>query len=361
MSNASLSDGVLAGSSLPPQCLPREATENTADEFCISSVHPATALALRAPGTTVSDEQLRGCVLLLERLLGDDVPRWYEARVILQRLASLSICSTVPDHLRATMDERNFMKHFSHRNLSDKCICDLVSIAPFVEFLQTFKHISVSPTLRILPLAATFRREVQEWITSHHGVFVVLSDSNLVAELQQLLQVVDEAFVSAILTSAQSASETLLLASLTDVCRYCIQLVCTIIPHGDHSFLGTTMQAVQGHNSAVISHVDAELRNYEEVMRLLVVAQSTAYHCCSEDVQANVSPLIAELFSLFDIFSLVPMTPLDKKRVETPRCKLSGLRLSAPYPAEVVDPFVQRYWRRIVELPAQPTERRANF
>ncbi|PWV06374.1 hypothetical protein C3747_115g192 [Trypanosoma cruzi] len=119
-------------------------------------------------------------------------------------------------------------------------------------------------------------------------------------------------------------------------------------------FFATTMQSVMHHNSSVMPHLEGELKAQEDILQLLVVARSTAYHRCSEDIQASVSPLVAELFSLLDTFSSSSMVPLDKKKVPERRCKLSGLRLNSSDTSEVIDAFVKRYWNVAIGSPIPP-------
>ncbi|EKG05264.1 hypothetical protein TCSYLVIO_003664 [Trypanosoma cruzi] len=307
--------------------------------------------------SSVHSERLEEVVSVLERIMDDDVPRWYEASVILQSLLCRSDSGNMPnpvtsdgmgdDPQESSVWNDGFAN--THRNL--------VSIFPFLEFVQTFKHVSVFPFLQVPRLAFKLRQCVRDWVESHGGVRAVLSDSSLVLDLQTLLKNVNEVFVAVVATSPQSASEALLLSSLTDVCRYCIQFVCTCLPHGNHLFFATTMQSVMHHNSSVMPHLEGELKAQEDILQLLVVARSTAYHRCSEDIQASVSPLVAELFSLLDTFSSSSMVPLDKKKVPERRCKLSGLRLHSSDTSEVIDAFVKRYWNVAIGSPIPPLEK----
>ncbi|EKF33866.1 hypothetical protein MOQ_002418 [Trypanosoma cruzi marinkellei] len=302
-------------------------------------------------------ERLEEVVLVLERIMNEDVPRWYEASVILRCLFCRSDCGKMPNPV-ASDGIGGDPPGSSIRN--DGIVNtqpNLVSIFPFLEFLQTFKHVSVFPVLEVPRLAFKVRQCVQDWVESHGGVRAVLSDSHLALDLQTLLENVNEVFATMVETSPQSASEALLLSSLTDVCRYCIQLVCTCLPHGDHLFLATTMQSVMHHNSSVMSHLEGEIKTHEDILQLLVVARSTAYHRCSEDIQASVSPLVAELFSLLDIFSSSSMVPLDKKKVPERRCKLSGLRLHPSDTCEEIDVFVNRYWNVAIGSPIPSVEK----
>ncbi|ESL10861.1 hypothetical protein TRSC58_01399 [Trypanosoma rangeli SC58] len=301
--------------------------------------------------SALSPKQLEEVVSVFQRILNDDVPRWYEACTILRSLLPRSAIGNAPKLITSDATENISMKSFFQSDRTAKSHCDLVSIAPFLEFEQTFQHVSVFPVLKISPLAFTLRQCVQDWVESHGGVSAVLSNSTLLLDLQTLLENVNEVFAASAATSPQSASEALLLSSLTDICRYCVQLTCTCIPYGDDPVSGTTMQAVMHHNSTVISHVDEELRNHENILQLLVVARSTAYHRCSEDVQASVSPLIAELLSLLDTFSSSSIMPLDKKKGSDRRCRLSGLRLPSSCPSEVLDAFVYRYWKKTTRGP----------
>ncbi|RNE99999.1 hypothetical protein TraAM80_07864 [Trypanosoma rangeli] len=305
----------------------------------------------RGMASSLSPKQLEEVVPVFQGIFNDDVPRWYEACAILRSLSPRSPIGNAPKFIPSDVAGELSMKSFFQSDHTAKSHCELVSIAPFLEFEQTFQHISVFPVLKISPLASTLRQCVQDWVESHGGVRAVLLNSTLLLDLQTLLENVNEAFVASVATSPQSASEALLLSSLTDICRYCVQLACTCIPYGDHPVSATTMQAVMQHNSTVISHVVEELQNHEKILHLLVVARSTAYHRCSEDVQASVSPLIAELLSLLDTFSSSSTMQLDKKKGLDKRCRLSGLRLPSSCPSEVIDAFVYRYWKETTRGP----------
>ncbi|PWV06375.1 hypothetical protein C3747_115g191 [Trypanosoma cruzi] len=217
-------------------CLP-------ADDFAAAPVSRHSIGDSVGAGPNVCDvlssahsERLEEVVLVLERIMNDDVPRWYEASVILQSLLCRSDSGSMPNRVASdgmggdpqgsSVWNDGFVN--THRNL--------VSIFPFLEFVQTFKHVSAFPFLQVPRLAFKLRQCVRDWVESHGGVRAVLSDSSLVLDLQTLLKNVNEVFVAVVATSPQSASEALLLSSLTDVCRYCIQLVCTCLPHGNHLF-----------------------------------------------------------------------------------------------------------------------------
>ncbi|RNF15912.1 uncharacterized protein Tco025E_05348 [Trypanosoma conorhini] len=301
--------------------------------------------------SALSPTELEEVVSVLERILSDDVPRWYEAGAILRGLSAWGARSNAPQPIARKVARDLPLEFFFQSEHTGKSHCGFVSMAPFLEFEQTFQHVSVFPVLQIPPLASTLRQCVQDWVESHGGVRAVLLNSTLLLDLEALLESVNEVFAASAATLPQSASEALLLSSLTDTCRYCIQLTCTCIPHRGESFSGTTMQAVMHHNSAIISHVDEELKNHANILHLLGVARSTAYHRCSEDVQANVSPLIAELLSLLDTFSSSPVPPLDKTKGPDRRCRLSGLRLTSSDTSQVLDDFVYRYWKVSVRGP----------
>ncbi|ORC92779.1 uncharacterized protein TM35_000021050 [Trypanosoma theileri] len=302
----------------------------------------------------VTIEQLYERRMLIENLLSDGVARWYEVSILLQRFCSIleldkpqiqEVNQPFGDHSLTTLTNAESM---------ERCYLDFLCTSPFVEFLQTFKHVSVFPTLTTLPLVESLYQCVQEWVEGQNGLCVVLSNLSLVKELQLLIQAISDKFASAVLNSARSVYEALLLSALTDICRYCIQLMCTSIPHDLYPFSGRTLKSVVHHNSIIISHVDKELQNYQKMLQLLNMARSTAYHKCSEDIQANVSPLIAELLSIFDMFSLAPVLSIDKHKTEENRCKLSGLKLNSSnhYEGEVeVDNFVSRYWKETMGLP----------
>ncbi|KAH9577698.1 hypothetical protein LSM04_009047 [Trypanosoma melophagium] len=291
--------------------------------------------------------------MLIGNLLGDGDARWYEVSIILQRFCPLLELE------KTQLQEMNkqFGNHSSinliHTELMERCSRDFFSTAPFLEFLQTFKHVSVFPTLRLLPLVEPLYHCVQEWVEGQNGLRAVLSNLSLLKELQLLVQAISDKFASAVFSSARSVYEALLLSALTDICRYCIQLMCTSIPHDLYPFSGNTLQSVIDHNSTIISHVEEELRNYQKMLQLLNMARSTAYHKCSEDIQANVSPLIAELLSIFDMFSLAPLLPLDKHKTKENRCKISGLKLDSSNldeGDEEVDAFACRYWKETLGL-----------
>ncbi|KAG8343574.1 hypothetical protein TRVL_05592 [Trypanosoma vivax] len=222
---------------------------------------------------------------------------------------------------------------------------------PFAQFLCTFRHICSYPTLRPLPISATLREYVKKWADSHGGMQAVLSDLELVEGLCAIMDVLVDKFSQAAAASARSSSEALLLASLTDVCRYCMQVTSTTIPYDHHLFVGSTMQSVRDYNYSVIVHTADEMQNHEKLLRLLVIARSTAYHRCDDEVRINITPLLAELLSLFDNLSSGCLVPLDRRRDENLRCRLSGLRLDPSDESAMVDDFVRRYWEAALRLP----------
>ncbi|KEG12563.1 hypothetical protein DQ04_01611050 [Trypanosoma grayi] len=301
--------------------------------------------------TTVLDaEQLEERRLLFERLVSDEVPRWYEANIILQSLRSSLECDMEERQQGAgrQVAESQSLEAAAEKEVTQRYDCVFASTASFVEFLNTFKHVSAFPTLHNIQLATTLRKCVQEWVESHGGFRVVLLDSALIQDLQTLIGVVDEVYNVAALSSPHSAPEALLLAALTDLCRYCMHMACNLLSQKDYSFLGRTMNSMMEQNYSHLTHIEEEMRNHQAVLQLLVVARSTAYHRCSEDVLASVSPLIAEVLSIFDMLSSVPIVPLDKGKTTGARCKLSGLRLDSGNASDIVHDFVRRYWEKVV-------------
>ncbi|CBH13936.1 hypothetical protein, conserved [Trypanosoma brucei gambiense DAL972] len=274
--------------------------------------------------TTFCIVHLRRRQQLLEKLLNEEFPRWYEIGVILQ---------TVRDVLQLVAAGKGEETHTT-----------LLATAALAGFLVTFKHINTFPALRSPPMAAALRQYVHQWVESQGGVRFVLSRLNLVEDLAELIRTATEEYSKAVSTTASTESEALLLSALTDVCRYCIQVASTGTPQEDFFLDRNAMQSTMRHNYSVIVGSEKEMQNHEKVMRLLVVARSTLHHRCAEDLQVSVSPLMVELLSFFDNLSSTCIIPPDNRRDDVPRCRLSGLRLECGAGSSAVDDFVQQYW-----------------
>nr|CCC92610.1 conserved hypothetical protein [Trypanosoma congolense IL3000] len=276
-------------------------------------------------GTALCIAHLRKRQQLIERLINEDTPRWFEVSIILRNIR---------DVLRLIVEGK-----------CEEAQTTLNTTASFSEFLFAYRHISSYPNLKLLPTTTALQQSVHEWVESHGGVRAVVWQLSLVEDFCQLIEVIVSECGDAVASSAGNESEAFLLNSLTDVCRYCIQAASTSIPDTNTFFDRNSMRSIMDHNKSIIMRSEEEMENYEKIIKLMFAARSTLYCKCSDDLRVSVSPLVVELLSFFDNFVAGCESSHDKQDDVMARCHLTGLRLHSGGDVEcTVDAFVRRYW-----------------
>ena len=281
----------------------------------------------------------------IEMLLAEKPPRLHEAYFLLRQVtitetshleqAKMNAARTLDDELEEAIVHRNRMRECQAAAQRRLSLC---------HFVANYREVRHCPYLRASHMSKAANASCEkliQWIQKSGGCGSIVSSSSSCGEFEKLLLAAAQAQEADTFRTAESVSEALLLAALTDLCRSVMQIACGEVssaavshrpkpipstPSSSSSFYTMQLSA----NVALLRQNSQGLRHLKWLCNTLRIARCTVFHKVPEAVQATVSLLVAELLSLFDriLPPSIPLAPLEKKLPpNVAACRLSGLRV----------------------------------
>jgi hypothetical protein len=281
------------------------------------------------------------------KLLADSPARISEAmHVVEQRRAFLLAESEKSslDHCR--MDDDRLETAILHRDEMRFQLTCFHQHQHLCAFVQTYRHVQHMPTLRPCEASTACARWVRKLVRTLGGTRKVFADAYLLQKVHHetirwlgLLETYCR-------RNASSASEVVLLCSLTELSRAAMQLCCAHLRDMDAAGVIETLKPVTS-NTSILHHSDGGRQHLKMLFDLLTIARHTVVHRVCDEVRAHVSLLIAELMSIFDqLFppemAMAPVARRSRSTTVEVCCTFTGIPLTPEECVEVQGKPVSR-------------------